>query len=286
MKKQSLFFYLSFFIFTAALGFFVHFQQKDPKDKYDTETLSNLITVITTTNPIVSIPSTKILYDSQSSLFRIPAFAKCKKIIVFDGVQPQFEQRKDDYEEYKKRVIELTKTDPFFTNTELVFCARWAHISGAVQEAIKRVKTPYLFVHQHDFILQKKFDLAGIIATMEVNPNVKHVRLAKYPTNTYAGQWEYDGPVLEKVIGPHFVPLCLSSGWSDNDHITRLDYYTDFVLPMCTHCAMEWALHPALKFSLLEHGLKGHIPFGTYIYGNIDDGGYILHSDGREIWNK
>lgn len=290
MKKRllNLIFYSSFFILTALLSVVIYHYKKTnaPPHTFNDQTLSEMITVITTTNPIPSIPNTKILYQSQASLFRIPAFAKCKKIIVFDGVQPAFEGRREEYEQYKNKVIELTKTDPYFSNTELIFCEQWVHLAGAIKEALKRVNTPYLFIHQHDFILQKDFDLGGVIATMEVNPNVKHVRLSKYPTNTQVAHWEWDGPVEEVVDGPHFVPLCRTGGWSDNDHITRLDYYTDFVLPMCGHGAMEWALHPALKNALIRKGPKGHPPFGTYIYGHITDGGYIYHSDGREIWPK
>ncbi len=291
MKRKSVInvsLYTAFFALTALLALVVWHHQKKGSilDTLDDQKLSSMITVITTTNPIPSIPDTQILYRSQSSLFRIPVFAKCKKIIVFDGIQPAYENRQQDYETYKKNVVELSKTDEYFTNTELIFCDRWVHLAGAIREAIKHVKTPYLFIHQHDFVLRKDFDLRGIIATMEVNQNVKHVRLAKFPTNTFAGQWEFDGPVEEMVEGAAFVPLCRTGGWSDNDHITRLEYYTDFVLPQCNHGAMEWSLHPALKNALLRQGPHGHLPFGTYIYGHITDGGYIHHSDGRDVWPK
>lgn len=188
---------------------------------YNDETVANLITIITTTNPIPSIPQVLHLYNSQKELFRIPAFALCKKIIVFDGLQPGYEHRLDDYEKYKQNVIELTKSDPYFSNTKLVFCPAWVHLAGALREAIKSVTTPYLFIHQHDFLLGKDFDLNGVIATMVVNPNIKHVRLNQYPRADFF-PW-FDGDVDQIIEGPHFVPLCRTFGWSDNDHVTRLD---------------------------------------------------------------
>ncbi len=254
----------------------------------DDEAVAEMITIITTTNPIPSIPSIKHIYPSQVSLFQIPAFALCKKIIVFDGINPWFRNRVEDYEKYKKRIIKLTETDPYFANTELIFCDGWAHLAGAVGEAIKRVTTPFVFVHQHDFVLTKEFDLNRLVTTMTLNPLIKHVKLnpgycnRAYAGATYDSGW--DGPVDEVVEGPHCVPLCRCFGWSDNDHIARTDYYTDFVLPMCSHGAMEWFLQPALKASLAEFGDAGHAPFGTYLYGRLQDGGYIRHSDGREAW--
>jgi len=170
---------------------------------YNDQTVSEMITVITTTNPIPSIPSTKHIYPTQKSLFRIPAIALCKKIIVFDGIQPGFEDRAADYEQYKQEIITLTKTDPYFANTELIFCEKWVHLAGAVREAMAHVTTPYIFIHQHDFVLMNDFELNGVIATMEANPNVKYVRLA-HPPNIH---WLPSGDVDPVVIGPSFVPL-------------------------------------------------------------------------------
>ncbi len=33
--------------------------------------------------------------------------------------------------------------------------------------------------------------------------------------------------------------------------------------------------------SIRKRGLEGHFPFGTYLYGEITDGGYLHHVDGR-----
>jgi hypothetical protein len=243
---------------------------------YDDQTVAQMITIITTTNPIPSIPSLTHLYPAQLSLFQTPPLALCKKIIVFDGVQPSFTHRAADYEKYKEAVIELTLKNPIFSNTELIFCDKWLHLAGAIREAIARVTTPYVFIHQHDFILTKPFDLNGIIATMEANPNIKHVRLALTAKNR-----DWGNLVDEIVTGPSLVPLCRLLCWSDNDHISPTAYYRDFVLPQCSHGAMESFLDAALNEDLKKMGTLAHLEYGTYLYGNLDDGGYLYHSNGR-----
>lgn len=247
---------------------------------YDDKTVADLITVITTTNPVPAIPSTKHIYPSQVSLCRIPALALCKKIIVFDGIQPRFEARLKDYQQYKRNIVKLTQSDPYFSNTTVVFCKKWVHLAGAIKEAMAHVTTPFVFIHQHDFVLQKDFDLNALIATMVANPYIKHVRLNRGLTNTEFIDWE--GPIDEVTDPTFFVPLCRTCGWSDNDHVTRVDYYQQFVLPKCGRCAMENVLHWALKHSISDLGIEaGHQPFGTYLYGNLSDGNYFYHSDGR-----
>ncbi|MBX7065620.1 MAG: hypothetical protein K1X28_00175 [Parachlamydiales bacterium] len=247
---------------------------------YNDETVAEMITVITTTNPIPSIPSTEHIYPSQKSLFRIPAFARCKKIIVFDGIQPGFENQMGDYEAYKRAVEFFTMVDPYFSNTELIFCEKWVHLAGAVKEAMARVTTPYVFIHQHDLLLVKDFDLNGLIATMEANENVKHVRLALPYANYHWRPW--NPPAAdEHIVGISFVPLCRHFQWSDNDHISTTAYYRDFVLPQCGHGPMEAYLDPALSRAREEIDTLCHPIFGTYLYGGMNDGGYLYHSDGR-----
>lgn len=247
---------------------------------YDDSSVADLITIITTTNPVPTIPSTKHIYPSQVSLCRIPALALCKKIIVFDGIQPGYEHRIKDYNQYKKNIVKLTKNDPYFSNTTLVFCKSWVHLAGAIKEAMSKVTTPFVFIHQHDFFLLKDFDLNALVATMAANPYIKHVRLNRGATNTEFIDWE--GPIAEVPDPTLFVPLCRTCGWSDNDHVARVDYYQHFVLPQCGRCAMENVLHLALKRSILKFGVEaGHQPFGTYLYGDLSDGNYFYHSDGR-----
>ncbi len=249
---------------------------------YDDETVAQLITVITTTNPILSIPSVKHLYPAQVALFQIPAFTRCKKMIVFDGLQPWWEHRRLDYDQYKRNVAALCETDPYFANTQLIFCDRWEHLSGAVRRALRDVTTPYVYLHQHDFVLKKPFDLNGVIASMERNPNIKHVKLCCGPCNRNVFKPE---EMDTCVHGPSFVPLCRLFFWSNQDHVASTAYYNDFVLPCCHLCPMEDALGALLGQAQAVLGDQCHPLFGTYVYGTPEDGDYLDHSDGRELGN-
>lgn len=245
---------------------------------YDDETVSQLVTVITSTSPIPSMPSTKFLYEAQKCLYQVPALAKCKKIIVFDGVKKCDKNVINVYEEYKNNVIKLLEEDPYFTNTELVFCQKWGHLSGTIREAIKKVNTPYLFIHQHDLILLKAFDLNGVIASMVANPTIKYVALIKRANTNEDFNF---GPMEEGTDGISFAPLCRASGWSDQCHVASVEYYLTFVLPQCHKTFMEYIIHPMLKKAVKDFGFAGREPFGTHVYGHLNDGPYIFHADAR-----
>ncbi len=249
------------------------------KDLYTDDALADMITVITATSPVLSIPATTHIYPAQVSLHRIPALAKAKKIIVFDGIPEQNKHLEAAYTKYKKNIQDLCETDYYFQNTELVFCPKWGHLSGAITEAIKHVTTPFVFMHQHDLILEKSFDLNGIIATMLVNPNIKYVHF--WGQKNKKSTW-WNRIVDEEIDGISHVPLTRSFGWSDQCHIATVDYYQNFVLPECDHCFMETAMQEKFQKKLDKNGKKAHKKFGTYLYGDLSDGYYIKHTDGRK----
>ena len=243
--------------------------------------IEDKLTLITSTSPIPSNPSTNMLEITQKSLFKNEDFAKCKKIIVFDGVPPGKEDMTEAYEQYKANAVKLTQTSPYFQNTELVFCEEHMHLSWALREAMKRVTTPFVFVHQHDFLLAKPVDVEGVIRSMEANPMLKHIRLSRRRNmRTY-----WDGMIDEKVPEPHYVPLCRTFGWSDNDHFSPLSYYQDFVFPRIPRKGpMERFLHRQEKRGL-RRNRKAQEIFGTYLYGPKGGGQYIVHLNGK-TWNK
>ncbi len=252
---------------------------------YDTAAVAKLITVITSTSPVQSIPDPKHLYPAQRSLFQIPAFALCKKIIVFDGIRQEQMHLKERYDQYKNNLLALTKTDPYFSNTELVFCSRWRHLTGALHEAMQHVTTPFVYINQHDLQITQEFDLNGLIATMVANPKIRCVMLGT-GNNLGEGEWNgYHGYVDQKIAGEHFVPLTRCFGWSDQAQITTVDYYQNFVFPQClAHRGffMEQTILHRLRYDVQVLGKDvAHPIYSCYLYGGPRDGAYIMHSDGK-----
>ena len=279
MKRKKLVIATSMILVTSLS--FVYYHQKERRIQKAAEQ----ITWITTTNPIPSIPSTKMIFDSFKSFCKDPVLRRCKKIIVFDGIQWGYEHREKDYQEYKKNIEHLVATSEYFQNTELIYSENWIHIKDILLKAFERVSTPFIFIHQHDFVLLKPIYADKILSAMDQNPSIKYIRLNMWhnlPKKKGTPHHLFDGDVDEVVEGGSTIALTRTFGWSDPEHFARFDYYKDFVMPNVRYGSMEYFLDPLLKKSILEHGKKGHAPFGTYILGSLGDGKHVTHIDGRE----
>lgn len=253
----------------------------------DDHKAAELITVITTTHPICTVPSDEYLYLAQASLFINSTLAKSKKIIVFDGIAPGFKDRRSNYDLYKKKIKNLQKTDPIFANTKLLFCKEWIQLSGTIRLALKQVTTPFVFIHQHDMCFTKKFNLNACLSSMLMNKNIKWIHFSGKFHSSLIGDIQSScfGPADNYVEGNSFIPLTRVYGWSDHAHIAHVDYYHHFIMPMCKNNYMEDYVHRNFKKALLNKNQSEinaiHLKFGTYLYGDLEDGCFFYHMNGR-----
>jgi hypothetical protein len=257
---------------------------------FDTSSLAHKVTVITTTSPIKSNPRTDMIEATQQSLHMIPALRDCKKIIVFDGFNEggygsiphkSLQDIKEDYVEFKRRMQQLVD-DPnniYFKNTELLFLDEFQHQAWAVRAAMEHVTTPFVYIHQHDFLIIREFDVVNMIRTMEDNLTVKLIRVCNGENNPNY----FDGPVDTYVEGTSYVPLVRTFRFSDCEHFTTVKYYHDVVFPRVHgKCFAEfWMMEPGFKEHQQEM-LKNHAYYGMYVYGRMGEPTCLHHLDGRQ----
>lgn len=253
--------------------------------KFSEKSLADKVTIIITTSPIKSNPKTDIIEASQKSLFLNPSLRDCRKIIVFDGVNENgygenLADVKARYEEYKRRLIALTQdpSNPYFKNTTLLFLDEFKHQAWALEEAMKLVTTPFIYSHQHDVMIIRKFDVVNLIRTMEENPNIKVVRICNGENRPNL----FDGPVDTHVEGISYVPLVRSFRFSDSEHFTTVKYYQEMVFPKVRghNFAEHWMMEPDFLAHQREI-IENHTLYGIYVYGRIGEPTCLHHLDGR-----
>lgn len=247
------------------------------KQKFSDEDVSKLVTLITCVTPDLSKDGREKFYNSQASLYGLSEYTQCKRILLFKDPAPDSIQEVG-YEEYMKEIRNLTYYDPVFRGVDMIVSPPKQNVSGLIEEAMKSVTTPFIFVHFSEWEFTKPFDLVGALATLASNPFIKYIFFS--PFDNRDSTWS--GPVDEHVRLHHFVPLTRSFGWSSSkSHLTSTQYYREKILPVCRNTDIEPQLFRNILNTYKRFGRGLHAVYGVYIYGDMDDGNYLIEATTR-----
>ena len=209
----------------------------------DAGNASDLLTVIVTTSPVRSNPSTEMLASTLESLALVPYLRTAPRLLVCDGCivdqqKPQHKAGRVTAEEQMQyaefvRCVKIgassSESGPFSGLTILEIPTREG-FGFAVRRALAEVSTPYVMVVQHDQHLARTFDLLGVLRAMRAHPDViKYVGLCSESTQHYATtmRGKY-GLTLQRTTA-YGVPLLPLIFWYDKPHICAADHYREFV---------------------------------------------------------
>ena len=168
--------------------------EPEPEPGMEPTEVQKALTVVITTSPIQSHPSSKLLEDVLDSFRCVPDLCACRKLLVCDGYKVVSQKRKDGsvtnnqskkgivsaevgrrYEEFVDSVTKRSATGvyPFdFGTTEVVRLNKHMGFAYAVKEALTRVDTPYVMIVQHDFAFLRPFNLRAVLRAMAAQPKV------------------------------------------------------------------------------------------------------------------
>lgn len=204
------------------------------------------LTVVVTTSPVHSNPSTKMLEALFDSFGLVDGLAGCPKLVVFDGYnvgnKPQYRAGRvtqddaNDYEQYCAAALELMGPEGAdggqFANTTGLRLPKRVGFAHAVKAGLELVDTKFVMVVQHDLAFVQGFPLRAVLAAMTAHrsrlnyvglPGAKHLHLehpirSKYKLTV--------APTSEFGSGLVLLPLIY---WYDKTHIVHTDFYRDFV---------------------------------------------------------
>jgi hypothetical protein len=170
------------------------------------------ITVVIPTSPVPCHPSTEIIEAVVASIRR--QLPDAPIIIACDGVRPELEHRKQQYIDYR---VELLKLTPQWGNVRLLVSMTHRHQAGLLKWVIDDIKTPLLYLNEHDCTLDDKPIDWGWIEGELLSHAGNIVRLywhepAPHPEHAY---------LFGERFGP-FIKTVQYSGWP---HVARVDFY-------------------------------------------------------------
>jgi hypothetical protein len=170
--------------------------------------LEDMLTIIVTTSPIKSNPSTEVIERTLETFIHAgPDFAyKCRKVFVCDGVRRKDDEttqvsrkydnakqsmrngivnsdQADSYQQFKDTLRQLcssaSETSPF--NNGVVEELETRHGYGfALRHALQHcVETPFVCVIQHDRTFMRPTPINETVQAMWSHPNIKYVGMSQ-----------------------------------------------------------------------------------------------------------
>jgi hypothetical protein len=264
------------------------------------------VTIVITTSPTRSNPSTKIIETVVESFARVQGLLECNKIIVFDGHFTLDDHKllyksgrigtaeSHAYSQYIENVYNLIDTHPAFKNTTPIVCQERMGFAYAVKVGLERVMTPYVMVVQHDYaFVCDDIPLTKILDTMDARKDINYVGFMSTSNLPYLGQNNHivnnlkrQGIRLTMKAEDTPIPLVKLLFWFDKNHIARVDYYNQVVLAKRSVVRkgdfIEDRLGKLIKRRIEEGGDEAHQKFGTYFYHPEDPKLQVKHLDGRK----
>lgn len=233
------------------------------------------ITVIVPVSPIRSHPETDILRETLASVrHHLPA---AEIFICFDGVRPEQEDRRADYEEHQRRVLWSADKNDWLRPVVPYRSESHQHQTGMLRAVLDDIRTPLiLFVEQDTpLVMDEPIDWVAC-ADMVLSGEANSVRFSHE-----AAILEPHEPMMHGQVGD----FVRTSQFSARPHLASVAYYRRILADYFTADAkafVEDLMHGVVDEAFKIDGLTGWAQHRLWLYhpqgGNIKRS---WHADGR-----
>ena len=247
----------------------------DDASKLSGQSYTPKTTVIVPVSPIKSHPSTEKL---QKCIESIRHHLDCEIIITFDGVRPEQEDRRADYEEFIRRALFKCNTE--WSALPLIF-EDHTHQVGMMHKALEYVTSPTVVYVEGDtgFVLDREIDWQNCIDTI-LSGNSNLIRFhfeGIIPKEHDSLMIAKDGELIETYQ------------WSQRPHIASTAYYRSILnnhFSLNAKSFIEDKMHGVLAEAYLQDGRPGWLQHRVHIYAPESNLKYSVNFDGREGGEK
>jgi len=218
------------------------------------------ITVVVPVSPIKSHPSTEILDETLESItHQLP---DARIIVTFDGIRPEHEHRRDDYEQFIERALRKHNNKIY----PMIFDEH-THQVGMLRASIKHCSKYILYVEQDTPFTTDYIDWQGCIA------DLKRVDLIRFHFEAQIPE-PHKYLMMGKVQNST-VPLLRTKQYSQRPHITTKSFYEKVLLNFTPHAKsfIEDRMHSVAQQYPKEYRLAIYNPTGSIKRS--------YHTDGR-----
>lgn len=214
------------------------------------------ITVLISSSPIPSHPSPRMIVETIASVrAQLP---DCEILIMQDGVRPEQEHRRADYETYKQELLFMCRNE--YHNVLPIFFDEFLHQAEMTRRTLDKVKTPHILFLEHDTPLcdDRKIEWAGIVKIVE-SGWAESVRLAHMDCEFIHPEHMHlmIDSCRQDVCG---IQAMRTRQYSQRAHVASVDYYRRLLSTFTENCR---TFIEDRAYTLFE---GGQVPFKLAIY--------------------
>ena len=231
-----------------------------------------MITVVVPVSPIPSHPSTAILDETLDSVrHHLPG---SEIILTFDGVRPEQQHRRTDYERHIQTA--LWRADKIYKHTLPLIFEDHLHQTGMMREALEHIQTPLLMYVEQDapLVTDEPIDWDAIIEFV-----------ASGASNSVRLHHEAVIPAAhEHMMHGNDNGFIRTSQWSQRPHIASVAFYRRIMANCFTQDAcsfIEDKMHSIVHEAYRTGGMLGWVQYRTHIYNPGVNLKRSYHTDGR-----
>lgn len=246
-------------------------------DKSEKPNLRDAITVVIPTSPIKSHPNISIIDETIKSVRKhLPG---SEIILTFDGVREEQEDRRENYEEFIRRI--LWKCNYEYKNVVPLIFEEHSHQTGMAKKALEYIKTPLLLYVEQDtpLITDEPIDWENCIATIldGYTDVIRFHHEAVIPKE--------HNKMIHGSITRNSTNFMRTSQWSQRPHLATVAFYRRILNTCFSEDAksfIEDKMHGVCSEAYINDGLNGWQNYRILIY--LPDDKNIkrsYHTDGR-----
>jgi len=245
---------------------------------------SDQVTVLMPSSPIKSHPSTHIIEETIESIRSQPELEHCEIIIMLDGVRPEQNTRKGDYEEHTRRLLWLCNNA--WSNVIVHLHEDHLHQGMMTRKALESlVQTGLILFIEQDTPICDFIEWEGMgeaIRTGAANIIRLHHEAMILPDHLHL--------MIQPPLIRGNVRITRTVQWSQRPHLASTEFYrwmTSTYFGGESRTMIEDVMYSVLETHYREKGIEGWEKFKLWIYTPIAD--HIkrsYHTDGREGESK
>lgn len=238
----------------------------------------NDVTIIIVTSVLPDHPDTSILDETINSIRY--HFPKNEIILQIDGLREERLNRKNDYDEFKNRV--LWKCLHEWNNVLPIIFDKHSHQSTMMKETINLINTSVLLYVEGD---------APLVTNKEINWEECLDMLEFQQAKTIRFHFEESIPESHNhLMFDHVGNFLQTAQWSQRPHLSLVTYYREVILPHTKECYfIEDIIHGRVQTDMIPDNLfneDGWNIHKLWIYHPENGIKRSYHLDGRKGTRK